>query len=177
MSQYVGCDHARELLDGLVDGELSMADQVAVESHLRWCRTCALRVEDMRLIGASIRLGSPVGGPDGHRDEAVAAINDAVLMRLRVEREQSLTVRMRDMFSDRRLLWPALGATAAVLLCMGVASSVLQASTTEQPESLAAMIATLSDRGSERNPLRPADNGVSIPRIPTLDEIGRASCR
>src|SRR5688572_7271276 len=172
MSQYVGCDHARELLDGLVDGELSMADQVAVESHLRWCRTCALRVEDMRLIGASIRLGSPVGGPDGHRDEAVAAINDAVLMRLRAERDQSLTVRMRDMFSDRRLVWPALGATAGVVLCMGVGASVVRASTTQQPESLPAMIATPSHRGSERNPLPPAENGVSIPRIPTLDDGG-----
>ncbi len=172
MSQYVGCDHARELLDGLIDGELSMADQLAVESHLRWCRTCTLRVEDMRLIGASIRIGSPVSAPDGHRDDAVAAINDAVLMRLRAERDASLGVRLRDMFSDRRLLWPALGATAAVVLCMGVASSVLHASAAQKPESLAAMIATLSDRGSERNPLRPADNGVSIPRIPSLDDGG-----
>jgi hypothetical protein len=172
MSQYVGCEHARELLDGLVDGELSMADQLAVESHLRWCRTCTLRVEDMRLIGASIRMGSPVSGPDIARDAAVAAINDAVLMRLRAEHDVSLAVRLRDMFSDRRLLWPALGASAAVVLCLGVASSVLHASTAEKPESLAAMIATLSDRGSERNPLRPADNGVSIPRIPTLDDGG-----
>src|SRR5688500_18598754 len=172
MSQYVGCEQARELLDGLIDGELSMADQLAVESHLRWCRTCTLRVEDMRLIGASIRMGSAASEPDGHRDEAVAAINDAVLMRQRAERDASLAVRLRDMFSDRRLLWPALGATAAVVLCMGVASSVMHASTAEKPESLAAMIATLSDRGSERNPLRPADNGVSIPRIPTLDDGG-----
>ena len=35
-----------------------MADQLAVESHLRWCDTCALRVEDMRLIGASLRATS-----------------------------------------------------------------------------------------------------------------------
>jgi hypothetical protein len=126
----------------------------------------------MRLIGASIRVGSPANLPDGHRDADVAAINDAVLMRLRAERDQSLAVRLRDMFSDRRLLWPALGATAAVLLCIGMASSVLQASTTEQPKSLAAMIASLSDPGSERNPLRPAHNGVSIPRIPMLDVVG-----
>ena len=172
MSKYVGCDRARDLLNGLIDGELSMADQLAVESHLRWCRTCTLRVEDMRLIGTSIRVGSPANVPDRHRDADVAAINDAVLMRLRAERDQSLAVRLRDMFSDRRLLWPALGATAAVLLCIGVASSVLQASTTEQPESLAAMIASLSDPGSERNPLRPAHNGVTIPRIPVLDVVG-----
>ena len=48
MTQYVGCDHARTLLEGLIDGELSMADQLAVESHLRWCETCALRVSQWR---------------------------------------------------------------------------------------------------------------------------------
>ena len=172
MTQYVGCEQARGLLDGLVDGELSMADQLAVESHLRWCRTCALRVEDMRLIGTSLRIGSAAQAPDQDRDQAVAAITDAVLMRVRAEQDQSFTVRLREMFSDRRLLWPALGATAAVMLCVGVASSVLHASSAEQPKSLAAMIATLSDPGSDRNPLRPADNGVSIPRIPQLDDGG-----
>ena len=172
MTQYVGCDHARELLDGLIDGELPMADQLAVESHLRWCRTCALRVEDMRLIGSSLRMGSPTAMADAPRDLAVSAITEAVLMRVRAERDDSFSVRVREMFVDRRLLWPALGASVAVMLCVGVASSVLQASAAEQPESLAAMISTLSDPGSERNPLRPADNGVSIPRIPTLDDGG-----
>jgi hypothetical protein len=172
MTQYVGCDQARGLLDGLVDDELSMADQLAVESHLRWCRTCALRVDDMRLIGTSIRMGAAAHQPDAERDAAVAAINDAVLMRVRAELDQSLAVRVREMFADMRLLWPALGATAAVLLCVGLASSVLQASSAEQPRSLAAMISALSEPGSERNPVRPAENGVSIPRIPQLDDGG-----
>jgi hypothetical protein len=172
MTQYVGCDQAQGLLDGLIDDELSMNEQLAVESHLRWCRTCALRVEDMRLIGSSLRMGSAANGPDGRRDLAVAAINDAVLMRVRAERDQSFAVRLRELFVDRRLLWPAMGATAAVLLCVGVASSVLHASAAERPDSLAAMIDALGNPGSERNPLRPADNGVSIPRMPGLDEGG-----
>ena len=35
-----------------------------MESHLRWCRTCSARVEDMSLIGAAVRIGSrrAVGG-------------------------------------------------------------------------------------------------------------------
>ena len=40
MTRYIGCETARELLDEFVDGELPMADQVMVEAHLRWCRTC-----------------------------------------------------------------------------------------------------------------------------------------
>ena len=58
MIPYLGCDAAREMLEAFVDGELAMADQVAVESHLRWCRTCGARVEDLRVIGASLRIGS-----------------------------------------------------------------------------------------------------------------------
>ena len=160
----MGCEHAREMLDAFLDGELPVSDQVAVESHLRWCRTCSLRVEDMRLIGASLRLGSPLyraGNDDG---QALAAIASGTLMRVRAEREDSLGVRVRELFVDMRLLWPALGASAAVAICVAVAGAVLQASAEQQPESLAAMIQTLSDRGSERNPLRP-DGGNTIPRV------------
>ena len=180
MTQYVGCEHARELLDGLLDGELSMTDQLAVESHLRWCRTCALRVDDMRLIGASLRMGTaPV--PAEH-DASLVAMNEALLLRVRAEREQSLGVRVREMFTDMRLMWPALGATVAVVVCVTAVASVLQASAATRPESLAAMITALGTPGSERNPLRPAppaylqshtdsavrapwSTGVSIPRL------------
>jgi hypothetical protein len=174
MSEYVGCEYAQELLDGLVDGELSMAEQLAVESHLRWCRTCNLRVQDMHLIGTSLRLGA-VGGASGSRrdDPAVVAVNEAVLMRVRAEREQSFGFRLREMFTDMRFLWPALGATAAVAICVSLAVSVLQASTAENPESLAALISTRLEPGTEQNPLRPADNGISIPRL-FADDAKRA---
>ena len=174
MSQYVGCDVAQELLDGLIDGELSMAEQLAVESHLRWCRTCNLRVQDMHLIRSSLRLGALGGTSHGHRDDPeVAAINEAVLVRVRAEREQSVAVRLREMFTDMRFLWPALGATAAVVICVGVAASVLQASTAENPESLSALISNRLEPGTEQNPLRPADNGISIPRL-FADDAKRA---
>jgi hypothetical protein len=144
-----------------------MADQLAVESHLRWCRTCRLRVQDMHLIGRSLRMGGS-GLARSREDEdsrAVRAIHEAVLMRVRAEREQSFGVRLREMLSDMRFLWPALGATAAVAICVSVAASVLHASAAQQPESLAALISTLANPGSEQNPLRPANNGISIPRL------------
>jgi hypothetical protein len=170
MTEYVGCEQARELLEGLIDGELSMNEQLAVESHLRWCRTCALRVEDLRLIGGSLRLGSIA--PDADADHAVNAINDAVLMRVRAERDQSWPVRARDTFSDMRLLFPAVGATAAVAVCLVAAASVLHATSVGREESLASMITTLSNPA----PIRPAENGffgISIPR-PNEDDAVRA---
>ncbi len=177
MTQYVGCEQAQGLLEGLIDGELSMAEQLAVESHLRWCGTCTLRVQDLHLIGDALRLGpvsTTVPAVEHDHDVAeVAAINEAVLMRVRAEREQSFGFRLREMFTDMRFMWPALGATIAVAICVGVAVSVLQASTAENPESLAALIANLSKPGSEQNPLRPANNGISIPRL-FADDAKRA---
>jgi hypothetical protein len=171
MIPYLGCEHARELLEGFVDGELAMADQVALEAHLRWCRPCAARVEDMRLIGASLRVAGPSLAPDDTR--ALAAVQAGVLTRIRAEREQSLAVRLRSMFDDMRLLWPAVGATAALAACLFVSLSVLQAATAGNPESLAAMIERLdrpsapmlppANPGSDQNPMR-LDGRVSFPR-------------
>jgi hypothetical protein len=174
MTQYVGCDHARTLLEGLIDGELSMADQLAVESHLRWCDTCALRVEDMRLIGAALRAPSDPRPADHVDDGTLTAVTESLLVRVRAERDQSFASRAREMFADRRLLWPALGATASVLLCVAATVSVLRASTIQEPDSLAAMISALGSPGSELRPLRPADNGITFPRL-SEDDGMRAS--
>jgi len=169
MTEYVGCEQARELLDGLIDGELSLNEQLLVESHLRWCRTCALRVEDIRLIGESLRGGSTTRF--AVEDESVSAIQDAVVTRVRAERAQSWAVRVRDTFSDMRLLWPAIGATAAVVLCVSAASSVLQATSVRHEQSLASVIRTLAYPA----PIKPAEDGffgIAIPR-PYEDDAER----
>jgi hypothetical protein len=156
MIPYVGCEYAREHLDAFVDGELSVDEQVAVESHLRWCRTCAARVEDLQLIGHSIRRGSPT--PHAVDEGTVSDLHASVLIRVRAEEEQSLAAQFREMFADMRLLWPALGATAAVTICLAGALSVLQLASLERPESLATMLDTLANPGAERNPLMPGNN-------------------
>ena len=173
MTQYVGCDRARTLLEGLVDGELSMADQLAVESHLRWCDTCALRVEDLRVIGASLRVNSAVRPVTDAENGTLTVLTDGLLVRVRAERAQSFRSRVREMFADRRLLWPAVGATAAVMLCVAAAVSVLHASTVQSRNSLAGLIAEIGVPGTEKWPLRPADNGVSIPEL-NADDSARA---
>ena len=65
-------------------------------------------------------------------------------MRVRAERDQAFGVRVREMFTDMRLLWPAVGATMAVLVCLSVAIGVLK-STIER----AARIAGDEARGDE----------------------------
>ena len=164
MIPYVGCEYAREHLDAFVDGELSVDEQVAVESHLRWCRTCAARVEDVQLIGDSIRLGSLASRADDEEAQTVRHVHSSVLIRVRAEEELSFGARFRDMFTDMRLLWPALGATSAVTVGLALALSVLHSTTLERPESLATMIDSLAEPGGERNPLMPG-NSARVDRL------------
>ncbi len=131
MIPYLGCEAAREMLGAFVDDELAMADQVAVESHLRWCRTCGARVEDMRLIGASVRIGRPTSYCTLDEGRALSARQAGVLTLIHAEHEQSLRVRVREMFADMRFFWPALGASTALVACLCTAVSVLHAANGE----------------------------------------------
>src|SRR5690606_3990342 len=108
----------REMLQPFVDGELPMTDQVALEAHLRWCNTCRARVEDLRLIGASLRLGAPAPVADEQVAEALAAVQAGVLARVRAEREQSFPVWFGRLFEDMHFMLPAFGATAALAACV-----------------------------------------------------------
>lgn len=181
MTPYVGCEYARERLEALLDDELSVDEQVLVESHVRWCRTCADRIEDFQLIGSSLRVGPPGPSLVKEVEPALSAVYSRVLMRMRAERDQAFTVRMRELFIDMRLLWPALGATMAVLVCLSVAIGVLKSTSSERPQSLATRLEAMNP-GSESNPLRPDNNarvdryfdkfvdsdragGISIPRV------------
>ena len=89
----------REMLQAFVDDELPMTEQVALESHLRWCDTCSAHVEDLRLIGDSIRDRSAVNvSSDDARK--LAAIQAGVLSLIRAEREQAFVARLRGLFED-----------------------------------------------------------------------------
>jgi hypothetical protein len=153
------------MLEAFVDRELGTDDQVAVEVHLRSCRTCATRVDDLALIGWSLRSGTQAMNADGDAS-ALAVIESGVFARLRAEEAQSWRVRLPDLFSDMRLWWPAVGATAAVVMCLYGAASVWRIVTTQkQPHSMAWLLEALENPGSDRNPMR-LDNGMSLPRVP-----------
>lgn len=164
MIPYLTCEAAGERLEPFVDGELPVDEQVALESHLRWCSVCDARLSDMQLIGASMRRRHFVEVSRSTSDQELATMRSSVLERVRAEREQSMPVLARQWFADMRLLWPALGATTAVAVCVLVASGVFNAATElEQRDSLAGMINMLANPGSDQNP-RVLDGRVSLPR-------------
>jgi hypothetical protein len=163
MVPYLGCEIVRQMLPCFVDGELGIEDQVAVESHLRWCRTCAAHVEDLRLIGESLRQG----GVNGHSEDdsrELAALQTAVLSRVRAEHEQSFAFQVRALFDDRHLLWAGVGATAAVIVCLFGTMGVLHAANDERPDSLKGVLQSLADPGSDRNPMLLDGRMIQVPR-------------
>ena len=167
MIPVFGCETARELLEPFIDGELSTDDQVAVQTHLRSCATCSARVEDLSLIGWSLRAGTGETTPGDTAGRDLAVIQSGVLERIRVEKSQSLRARAIEMCADMRLFWPAVGATMAVLLCLWGSVSIWVLTLEKRPNSIAAMLEPRAREGSDSNPL-PLDSGMSVPR--TLDE-------
>jgi hypothetical protein len=163
MIPYLGCQSARDMLEPFIDGELPMSGQVALEAHLRWCDTCRARVEDMRLIGSALRLGSDASAADYTDAAARATMYDEVVMRVGAERTQSLAHQWRELFTDMRYLWFAFGATAAVIICVCASTFVNQIVRTERPDSMAAMIQMLANPGSDQNPLH-LESGMLAPR-------------
>jgi hypothetical protein len=167
MTPYVDCVFARKHLEAFVDHELSVNEQVLVESHLRWCTTCAARVEDLQAIGTVVRSRmrrEPAQMP-GDRD--MSAMRAELLRLADAERDRSFEVRLRELgqrCADLRFVWPFVGASAAVALCIGLAETMWRATAEQQPTSLAAMIESLSDPGSDRNPLR-LDGAMLVPRV------------
>lgn len=174
MISYLGCEAARGMLQAFVDAELPMGEQVVLESHLRWCATCGARIEDMRLIGAGLRLGSASTAITVEEARALAASQSDVLTRIRTEWEQSFPVRFRELFTDMRYLWPALGATTALVACLFAVTSVHRIGRDLRHDSMADMIATLANPGSDRNPLQ-FDSRMLAPRTlnegPPLDSL------
>ena len=135
MIRYVGCDYAQARLDAFADGELAMGEQVLVETHLRWCQTCAARLEDGQIIGDALRLTARAHADHeaDRNNRALAAMQSEVVAQANTEYEQSFRVRVQELFTDMRLWWPALGATVAVALSVGMANSIWKATSIEQP--------------------------------------------
>lgn len=155
MIPYISCLRVRELLDEFVDGELSVEEQVAVESHLHSCAECSLATRDLALIGQALRA---VGTQRAAAlPEQMSGMRAAVVERVQAELDQSLPRRVGRLFEDMHLVWPALGASVATIACVVVATGVLHAAQPESPDSLAGIIEGLA------NPVR-AEATVSTPR-------------
>jgi Putative zinc-finger len=153
MMHVLPCEQVREDLTAYCDGELSIDEQVGIENHLQECIACRLEATSIAELGDALRVMAGSVPRDTTSDHG--RITASVLDRVRVERQFSIGAQVRDLFQDMHLVWAGLGASAAMAICIFASAGVLQAAShNEKPESLAGIISTLANQGTNDNPLR-----------------------
>jgi hypothetical protein len=116
----------------------------------------------MQLIGVSLRRTSCALRATDEADDSLSSAQSEVLTRIKTEREQSMWSQVRDMCTDMRFFWPAVGASFALAACLCVAAAVVSLTSDEKPDSLAGMIEVLANPGSDQNPMR-LDGAMAAP--------------
>jgi hypothetical protein len=168
MMHAVHCEHVRDRLEEFHDDELMLEERVAIQGHLQDCVACALAASELEDLRTSLRAMS-LALPDRSDPEADRLVR-RVTERVRVEELFSWTSEMRSRFQDLHLVWAALGATAAMMVCIIGSMSVLHATNQERPGSLAGLITVLANPGSNQNPVRLHDY-MLVPRARTTAEF------
>lgn len=151
MMHVLQCGQVRERLQACHDGEMPLGEQVLIQSHVRECVACAIEAAEIAEVGEALREMAACL-PDRLAEDC-DRLPGFVLARVRVEEQLSWRARMRDLFEDMHLVWAALGATAATIVCLVGSMSVLHAASDENPESLAGIISMLANPGSNANPV------------------------
>jgi len=164
MMHAVRCEDVQDLLEEFHDDELTLEQRVAIQGHLHDCVTCALVASEFDEVRAGLREAAQRlpdrGAPEAER------LPREVIERLRLEEQLSWTSEMRSLFQDMHLVWAAIGATAAMLICIVASLGVLHAANQERPDSLAGLISFLANPGSNENPVR-LDARILAPRSRT----------
>ncbi len=161
MMMRVPCASVREELEAYHDGELPLDEQLRVRVHLDECVGCACELADLAQLRSALR-DVPVL-TRAHTRDLSDSWTGAVLEQVRVERELSWHTWLLNVFDDMHLVWPAVGATFAVLVCLLASAEVMQATNEQRPDSLAGIIGYLASPGSNGNPAR-LDGFTMVPR-------------
>jgi Putative zinc-finger len=138
----LSCASTRRRLHAYHDGELPIGEQIAVGAHVEWCSRCAGALAEIRDVGDTLQAFLP--GRLALSQEDAAVFIGTVVNRLKAEEAASLFARVRVMFSDMRLGYAGLGATAATMVCVAVALAVIAFAPPERPDSLRAMMTVIS---------------------------------
>jgi hypothetical protein len=145
MMHVLPCARVRDDLMAYHDGELPIEIQVLIQNHLQDCVAC--RLEAAALADLSHALHDMAGEVHGRCLET-GRITGAVLERIRVERQFSLSARVYGLFEDMHLVWAGLGASLAMIFCVFASAGVLHAASQERSDSLAGIISTLANAGT-----------------------------
>ena len=136
----LSCVASRRRLSAFLDGELAVADQVAVDGHLRRCRACTDELAAMRGVGDMLRARSAAAAGAVDLDD----LEKDIMSRLAAEREESVSAQVSRAFQDIRLGLAAVCSTCATLVSVLLVVGIFYfAPLSERPDSLAGMMETL----------------------------------
>ncbi len=158
MIRRIACEVVRDELDAFHDGELPLELQLLVREHLEDCAGCGFEYDGLEALRRGLRE-VPAARQEGPPDSWTSS----VLEHVKVERQLSWHTWLLGVFDDMHLVWPALGATAAVVVCLLASAGVMQATNEQRPDSLAGIIGYLASPGSNVNPAR-MDGFTAVPR-------------
>jgi hypothetical protein len=160
----LSCVATRRRLSAFLDGELTVADQVAVDGHLRRCRPCADELAAMRGVGDVLRARCAAAAAHGPSD--LDDLEKDIMSRLAAEREESLSAQVSRAFQDMRLGLAALCSTCATMVSVLLVIGIFYfAPLSERPDSLAGMMETLGA------PAIGMDSRILSPRPSDPDQI------
>jgi hypothetical protein len=138
----LSCAATRRRLQAFHDGELVVGEQIAVSAHVEWCSGCARALADIREVASALHAVLP--GRLVLSQEDAAVFTGTVVNRFKAEDAASLFARIRVMFSDMRLGYAGLGATAATMVCVVIMLTMMHFAPKERPDSLRAMMGVIS---------------------------------
>jgi len=138
----LSCVDTRRRLSAFYDDELPVAEQVAVDGHLRNCRACANELAALWDVGDALRARSAtVVASHAHDLDDLEA---DIMTRLEAEREESVSAQVSRAFQDMRLGLAALCSTGATLVSALLVVGIFYfAPQPERADSLAGMMETL----------------------------------
>jgi TonB family protein len=166
MRHSLMCGSIVDLVEALHDGELSIEDQVLVEGHLGVCAACHATARELREVRDLVGTGIDACAP---RDEARLArdldtMSQAVVSRVRIEREASWPVQVARAFEDLHFVYAGLGAMSATASCVLTIAALLHFAPVQRDDSLSGVLAALAQPGSNRNPVS-LDERMELPRF------------
>lgn len=101
------CKQAVEAVSAALDGELTAAEQAALEAHLSVCPACRALAEDLSVLNAALTENEPAPPPE---------LADRVMARI-AEENRVVPISARRRPGRRR--WMSLAAAAALVMCAG----------------------------------------------------------
>jgi hypothetical protein len=152
------CSATRRRLGALHDGELPMADQIAVTSHLEWCDACAGAFGELQSLRTLLRAAAPSRVAFSTEDDASLQVD--IVARAQAEQSLSFAAMFRDMFEDMHLVYAGIGAVAAALVCAVISVGMMRAVTID--------LVVPGVAGSNQNPVQLLGDELQLPRA--IDE-------